>query len=471
MSATPSDDLVERLVRHRALGEAPRQELEWLASRGSLQSYDTGAVVNHANQPVEKLYVLLSGQLAIFVDRGAGRHKIMEWKAGDVTGMLPYSRMQSTPGDMVAEEPTSVLAVGQEHHPEMIREFHRLTSILFHEMLDRARVFTSSALHDEKLISLGKLSAGLAHELNNPASAIERGALLLRERLEDAEEGARILGGARLSDEQLVALDAAREACASESPRGVRSPLEQAMREEKLAEWLEDQGLEGASAEALAESSISMEILHRLADVVDGPALVAGLRWLVGCCSVRSLSEDLHRASLRISELVAAVKGFTHMDQAAVARPVDLAEGLDDTVTVLRSKARAKSVTVDVQVPSDLPLVWGFAGELNQVLANLIDNAIDAVPEGGRVEVRADREEDRLAVRVIDDGPGIPEEIREHIFEPFFTTKGVGEGTGLGLDIVRRLVIHNDGEIAVDSEPGRTEFQIFLPLAESMETS
>ncbi len=169
---------------------------------------------------------------------------------------------------------------------------------------------------------------------------------------------------------------------------------------------------------------------------------------------------------MRISGLVTAIKGFTHMDQAAVAEPVDLVQGLSNTIAVLNAKARAKSVAVVVEVEPGLPRVRGFAGELNQIWANLINNAIDAVPIAGRIEVLANREGQSAAVRIVDNGTGIPAQIRERIFEPFFTTKAVGLGTGLGLDIVRRLVRHNDGEIAVESQPGRTEFRIVLRLAE-----
>ena len=170
---------------------------------------------------------------------------------------------------------------------------------------------------------------------------------------------------------------------------------------------------------------------------------------------------------MRISGLVQAIKGFTHMDQAAVSEPVDLTFNLGKTATVLNSKARSKSIAVTVTVEPDLPLVRGFVGELNQVWANLIDNALDAVPDAGRVDVTANRERERVVVRVVDNGPGIPDEIRARIFEPFFTTKPVGGGTGLGLDIVRRLLMHNDAEIEVESRPGRTEFRVSLPLDET----
>jgi signal transduction histidine kinase len=170
---------------------------------------------------------------------------------------------------------------------------------------------------------------------------------------------------------------------------------------------------------------------------------------------------------MRITGLVTAIKGFTHMDQATVAAPVDLASSLGNTVTVLKSKARAKSIAVAVQLEPGLPRVRGFAGELNQIWANLIDNALDAVPDAGRVDVTATRERQRVVVRVVDNGAGIPAEARAHLFEPFFTTKPVGKGTGLGLDIVRRLATHNDAEIEVESSPGRTEFRVSLPIADT----
>jgi CRP-like cAMP-binding protein len=184
-------DLVDRLVEHKTLGTAPREELAWLASHGSLQQLNAGDVLTAKGERVEGLFVVLSGRIAIFVDRGAGPHKIMEWRGGDVTGLLPYSRLVSPPSDTVAHEPSEILAVPRDCLRAMTRECSEITAILVHSMLDRARVFNSSDLQDEKMVSLGKLSAGLAHELNNPASAIERSAVLLEDRLEDSERAAR----------------------------------------------------------------------------------------------------------------------------------------------------------------------------------------------------------------------------------------------------------------------------------------
>jgi len=451
-------EIVDRLAGHKTLGVAPREELTWLASHGLLRQLNTGDVLTTKGTRPAGLFAVLSGRLAIFVDRGAGSKKIMEWRGGDVTGSLPYSRMVGPPGDVVAQEPSEILAVPTSHFRELIGGCHEITSILVHAI-------TSSDLHDEKMVSLGKLSAGLAHELNNPASAIERSATLLDDRLADAERAARELGASRLTDEQLAAVDAIRESCLAAQVAGVRSPIEQAEREEAIAGWLANHSLETALAETLADTAVTFEALDLLAKAVDGQALNAVLRWSAFGFSVRSLASEIQDAACRISGLVGAIKGFTHMDQAMVAGPVDLFQGLSNTVTVLRAKARTKSAAVVVEVEPGLPSVLGFAGELNQIWANLIDNALDALPDSGRVEVLANREHQRVVVRIIDNGAGIPAEVRERIFDPFFTTKPMGQGTGLGLDIVRRLVRHNDGEIHVESQPGRTEFRVVLPVA------
>jgi signal transduction histidine kinase len=455
-------DLIDRLAAHKTVGAAPRKELEWLVAHGTLQQFDEGQMVGGKGVPVVNLFIVLAGHVAIFVDRGAGRHKVMEWRAGDVTGMLPYSRITTPPGDSIALEPTEALAIPREDLPEMIRECHEITSLLVHKMLDRSRVFTSSGLQDEKMASLGRLSAGLAHELNNPAAAIERTASLLEERLDEAEQATLALGAAKLTEAQLAAIDDVRASCLSMRVPGVLSPIQQAEREESIADWLEDHGVDTAIAGPLAETAVTIDSLDRVARSISEPPLSAVLRWSAAGCTVRGLASEIQEAAMRISGLVTAIKGFTHMDQALVAEPVDLKSNLGNTVAVLNSKARSQSAAVTVTVPPDLPRVLGFAGELNQIWANLIDNALDAVPVSGRVDISASRERDRVVVRVVDNGPGIPADVRARMFEPFFTTKPVGKGTGLGLDIVRRLLVHNNADIEVDSSPGRTEFRVSL---------
>lgn len=460
-------DLIDRLAEHATLGSAPREERAWLATHGTLRQLAEGEMLSPKGVPVTGLFIVLTGHVAIFVDRGAGRHKVMEWRAGDVTGLLPYSRMVAPPGDNIALEPTAILAIHRDDLTAMIGACHQVTSILVHKMVDRARVFTSSGLHDEKMISLGRLAAGLAHELNNPAAAIERNATLLEDRLEDAERATRVLGAARLTDAQLAEIDAVRLSCLATSVPGVLSPIQQAEREEAIADWLAAHGLGDDIAPVLADTAVTLDALDRIAGSVDGPRLDAVLRWAAAGCAVRGLASEIQEAAIRVAGLVQAIKGFTHMDQATVAEPVDLTSSLQNTVTVLRSKARAKAVEVVVDVEPVLPRVRGLVGELNQIWANLIDNALDAAPDAGRVEITARRDRQRVVVRVIDNGAGISPENRKHLFEPFFTTKPVGKGTGLGLDIVRRLANHNDAEVDVESQPGRTEFRVSLPLAEA----
>ena len=454
--------ITDRLAGHQTLGSAPRAELAWLASNGSVQHLNTGEILTPRGVPVSGMYIVLSGRIAMFQDRGAGPQKQLEWRGGDVTGLLPYSRLTSPPGDTIAQEPTDVLKLDRERLPDLIRECPEVTALLVPVMLDRAKSFTTSNLHDEKMISLGKLSAGLAHELNNPVAAIERSATLLEERLEDAQMTSRAIGAARLTDTQLKVVDGLRLACLA-IVHGVRSPIEQAAREEQFAHWLADHGIDTVDADPLAETALTIADLDNVARAITGPALATVMQWAGAGCSVHRLASEIQEAAMRISGLVAAIKGFTHMDQAPVPESLDVLQGLSNTIAVLQSKARKKSVTITVQAEPGLPLVHGFAGELNQVWANLIDNALDAVGESGRVEVTAKRDNDRVEVRIADDGPGIPAGIRDRIFDPFFTTKPVGHGTGLGLDIVRRLVQHNQGAIAVESRPGRTAFAVVLP--------
>jgi signal transduction histidine kinase len=243
------------------------------------------------------------------------------------------------------------------------------------------------------------------------------------------------------------------------------SPLERADREEAIADWLSERGVAESLAESLVDTDVTLESLDALAAGLSMSKLKTAVRWLAAGCAVRSLARDVERASSRVHQLVSAVKRFTYMDQPAAPESVDIRIGIGDTLAVLGSKARGKSASVSIEVPDDLPNIRGFGGELNQIWTNLIENALDAIGERGHVTVSAHAEGPRVIVQVIDDGPGIPAAVKGRIFEPFFTTKPVGKGTGLGLEIVQRLVDRNAGVIEVDSEPGRTEFRVTLPGA------
>jgi signal transduction histidine kinase len=458
------EQMTARLKEHRTLGVVPRAELDWVAERGFMRRFETGDMLARAGTPMEGIHVIFTGHLAIYVDRGEGRHKVMEWRGGDVSGQLPYSRMKGPPGDTFAEEPSELLTLPREHIPELIRQCPEITAALVHVMLDRARVFTTADLHDEKMKSLGRLAAGLAHELNNPASAVMRSAKSLIEGLAEAEDAARALGAAPLTPLQRAAVDTVRDACLAARPSGARSPLEEADRVDSISDWLEAKGAEASIAAPLSETSVTLPALDRLAESLHGEVLDAALRWVAHGCASRSLALEIETGATRIHELVAAVKGFTQVDRETAARPSDVRQGVADTLTMLRAKVKGKSATVTVSVTPELPPVMAYGGELNQVWLNLIDNALDAMAPGGRVDVSAAHEGSQVVVRITDNGPGIPPAVLPRIFDPFFTTKPVGQGTGLGLDIVRRLVKRHDGEIDVESRPGHTVFTVRLPM-------
>jgi signal transduction histidine kinase len=457
-------DLVERLAAHRLVGAAPRSELAWLAEHGRLRRLEAGEAVVPFSATMFDLFVLFSGRISVYVDRsGAAPKKVMEWRGGDVTGLLPYSRATVTPGPTVAEEPTEVLVLERGHFPELIRECYGLTSIFVHVMIDRARLFTRSDLQEEKMQSLGRLAAGLAHELNNPASAVARSASALPSSLTAAVRAARALGAAELSAPEITAVD---QFCASYriDPTQRHSAIDKADREDAIESWLDKHGLDDTHAESLADSTVPPAELDQLASALHGAALQIAIDYVTSNYATRRLTAEIERAASRISELVSAIKRFSYMDQAGIPKPVNVRQDLQDTLLMLNAKAKQKGATLTLDVEGDLPSIQAFGGELNQVWANLVDNALDAVPAGGHVAVSAARHNDTVVVRVVDDGPGIPNAIQDRIFDPFFTTKTVGEGTGLGLDIVRRILRRHDAQIEVNSVPGRTEFLVTVPI-------
>jgi signal transduction histidine kinase len=325
-------------------------------------------------------------------------------------------------------------------------------------MLDRARIFNSSDLQDEKMMSLGKLAAGLAHEMDNPASAAMRGARMMRTGLSDAEKASRELVRVGLSEEAIASLEA--------MAVGWWEPSVSARsfdREDEITRWLEKRGLETRCAADLADTSVTLDGLERVAELVPADALDAAIRWIAAGAAPRLIAQDVEEATIRIHDLVAAVKRFTHMDKASGLEPVDVAVGLSDTVRIAGPRAGTKAARITLEVEPNLPSARAVASDLNQVWINLIENAIDAVQDSGEVQVRARKELDRIVVQVIDNGTGIAPDVLSRVFDPFFTTKPPGQGMGLGLEIARQLLRRCGGEITATSEPGRTEFRVSLP--------
>jgi signal transduction histidine kinase len=455
-------DLVDRLAALPRLEGVPREELEWLVAHGTFETREAGHVVGPKGQRIEKLWLVVSGHIAIRVDRGAGPRLVTEWHAGEVSGMLPYSRMEAPPGDNYCAEETEFLAIHEECFPELVHRCPAFTAYTVHTMLDRARNFNTSALQDEKMVSLGKLAAGLAHELNNPASATKRGADLLVRELSRLDAALRALSAQGLTDELLAAIEQVLPLFLTRSDAGLRSPIDQADREDEIADWLARHQADPEQAASLADTAVTIDALDSLASAASGGALDAALRSLAARSATQTLATDIEGAASRIHGLVAAVKKFTYMDQRAGPESVEVEPGIRDTLRILDSKTKAKSASITLDVEPDLPRVRGNGGELNQVWLNLLDNALDAISESGSVEVRARQDLDRVVVRVVDDGPGIPADVLPRIFDPFFTTKPPGQGTGLGLDMTRRLVRRYHGDISVESRPGRTEFRVSL---------
>lgn len=468
-SAAGDQGILERLQSHRTLGSAPREELAWLAARGTLRRFEAGEVMVSKGQETgdNGIWVIFSGHITVYVDRGAGPKRVGDWRGGDISGILPFSRATTSIGTGVALEPGELFEITRGHFPELVRDCPAVTAILVHVMLDRARHFTSSDLHDEKMISLGKLAAGLAHELNNPASAVVREATQLEQALGDLTAATRALGAANLSDAQLHLIDGLRVSCRDSAATGVESPIDRVDKEDAIDAWLRARAVDPSHATALAESGVTVAALDQLSSMIDASALETAVRWIAADCAAGTLLADMKTAASRIYELVGAVKRYTYMDRVAVAEPIDVAQGLRDTVAVMRSKARDKECELRLNIRADLPPVHAVGGELNQIWSNVIDNALDAVPRGGHVVVTARAGVNAVVVSITDDGPGIPSEVKDRIFDPFFTTKPVGQGTGLGLDIARRLARRNGGDIEVESNArDRTEFRVELPISQ-----
>jgi signal transduction histidine kinase len=460
--------IIERLSQHNRLRAVPLEELEWLAAHGEMRTLARGDLLSRAGDPraAHHLNIVLSGRISVYVERPRVRRKIHEVRAGDFSGLLPFSRMTHSTADLVVDEPVDLLHVDSGLFPELIRECPAVTEACVHSMLDRAQALTESHLQEEKLFALGKLAAGLAHELNNPAAAALRSIELLSWRQAEVDAAASTLADAALGTRERDSIREFRSACLNIA-RVEESPIARADREESLVDWLDTHGIEPVFADSLAEARVTAEQLETLAVGLPPAAIRPALAWAASSVAARRLVGEISQAVKRVHDLVASVKSFTQMDRPLVPEPTQIVVGVRDTVAIMEPKARTRSVTVDVEVSDELPLVRASAAELNQLWAILLDNALDAAPTSSRVVIAAKTSSENVLVSVVDAGNGIPNDIRGRIFDPFFTTKPIGQGRGLGLDTARKIVALMGGAIEVESAPGRTEFCVSLPTVAS----
>jgi signal transduction histidine kinase len=446
----------------------PDDALEWMLANGEVRSYAPNETVLEPNSPATHMYVLLEGTVHVHVLNNGQVLNAATYHKGSATGVLPYSRMTTIPAKVFVSEPTRVLLMPRERLAEMLSHSPELGQRLVTGMVDRVREQTKNQQQREKMMALGKLSAGLAHELNNPAAAIKRSAEALRNRFHVLKSAIAPLITSPLTQEQFEAVKRMRQAAMDREPPPELSPVERGRREDQIGDWLEDHGVAQAwtLAATYVEIGITTADLEAWAKELSPETLPHVLTWLEASVSAECFLEEIEHATGRISELVKSVKQYSHMDAMPDRQPVDVRQGLDSTLTMLGHEIKAHHVKVEKDYAPDLPLVSAYPGELNQVWTNLLDNAIDAVPQqGGKVRVEAFREDGIVTVRVIDNGSGIAPETQTRIFEPFFTTKPVGEGTGLGLDIAQRIVSQHGGRITVESKPGETIFSVLLPLS------
>src|SRR5213594_562668 len=458
--------MVERseLLSVPAFADLPEDQIDWFRGHAEELHLKPGDTYFRQGDPADAMFVILEGQLQARGELG-GETVVLSPKPGDVTGVLPFSRMKQFPLDARATTDAKILRFPSSLFPELVQKMPELTKRLVGLMSDRIRETTRMEQQRDRLASMGKLSAGLAHELNNPASAAKRAAAQLREVLKKIRDASHELGRRELTAAQKSEIEKM-EASFIQHGEVPFDPLQLSDLEGRIDSVLRSHGQNdlwqlGAD---LALRSVKPGSLESLFSILDADTARAALIRIAASVEIASLLDQIESGASRISDLVRAIKEYTYMDQTPVQN-VDVVKSLETTLTILNHKLKRGVVVQREYQPVPL-LVNSFGSELNQVWTNIIDNAIDAMGGKGGLRVRTYRDRDCVVVEIADNGPGISPAIQPHIFEPFFTTKKVGEGTGLGLDTALRIVKKHRGTIEVSSKPGDTRFQVWLPLAE-----
>lgn len=459
-------EIVDRLAAFPVLAEVPREQIEWVVERGELQKFPAGELFFKKGDPIDNLIMILEGRTAFRMVQN-GQYKFLgQLKAGDISGALPYSRAQSASGEGIAEEDTLMYRLKKEHFHDLICQCQAFTEVLVHLMTDRVRDSTKRAQQNEKLMALGKISAGLAHELNNPAAAIVRSSELLQKHLGTVPDDFKKITTLKMTDEEV---DFVNDLLYSKIEHGVNkaeSLMERTTREDELTDWLEDNGFGDCYmlSETLAEYGFCADDLQSIADKVSPESFAPVLEWGESVLTTEKMVGEIKEASDRISKLVSSVKSYSHMDRAGDQEPTNVHVGIHNTLTILNHKLKKNNIKLVEILASDLPEIMAAPGELNQVWTNVIDNALDAMEGGGTLRITTQKIGENVNVEISDSGPGIPEEVQSRVFEPFFTTKDIGKGTGMGLEVVQRIVDAHKGTIKLSSTPGNTNFEFCFPI-------
>ena len=461
---------IDELKKVIALSDLSDELLQWIMDHGEPLEYEEGEIVAKTGDPADWMFVIVEGKIDYYMNVNG---KLVFYynfandvETGGVTGLLPYSRMKIYSGNSIVVEKVRGLRIHKKYFPELEKLNPDFIQRLIGYMTERARFFATTQMQKEKVSALGNLAAGIAHELNNPASAINRISYELKNRLFLNIELTEKMLNQNINSEHIESLRNRIES-KDNTPKQKLSALQRMKNEDGLMEWLEDKGLptDRLVVETFTDAGFSSEDLEILSNKIPKEDLVQILLWIENLLSSQRIIKDLAEASTRISNLVGAIKSHVHMDRTNEKQPTDIHNDIENTLTLLGHKIREKNISVKKIFCSDLADVPVYVGELNQVWTNIIDNAIYALDQGGEITIESTCDTKNVNIKIIDNGKGIPPEIQSRIFDPFFTTKKVGEGTGIGLDLVKRIITRHDGEIKVHSKPGRTEFFVCLPIS------
>lgn len=462
-------DKIEALRLVHVFSDLPDDQLQWFADHSEDERYAAGDVLFSKGDNPDEMVIFLEGEMHAYWDE-KDHDQVYIARAGEpsreVTGMLPFSRMTAYQVTGRAATDVRLFRFPASLFPELMQRSPVLMQRLVGILSDRVRETTTLDQQQDKLMALGKLSAGLAHELNNPAAGATRAANDLIEVLKQLRAADMRLCSHDLTDEQQASIGAFETRAIDHSASAEQlNSLDQSDREDQVSEWLESQGVEEPwrLSANLVEAGMDSKALGQLLGEIPPTAIVDVLARVNCQLAAAKLASEIKTATTRISELVRAIKEYSYMDQASVQN-LDVHKGLENTLIILKYKLRKKDITVTRDYAESLPPIKAYGSELNQVWTNLIVNAVDAMSEGGKLKVRTKREPTDILVEIRDNGVGIPADVRSRIFEPFFTTKPVGDGTGLGLDTVARIVRKHRGNIRFESKPGDTCFQVRLPI-------